>query len=73
MNFVWWVVGLCSMMAALRFVILVFKRLTSKENMNAFLDKATDGMHNSVEKLSDYLKKKKKRKKKDNRPIVTIR
>lgn len=73
MQFVWWLVGVMASFAAVRFVILVFKRLTSKENMNAILDTATDGAHNLADKIGDYFRERKERRKQENQPIVTIR
>lgn len=81
MQFVWWMTGVLATITAVRFVVLVFKRLTSKENMNYLLDRANDGLHNTADKVGNYLKDKNQKKKKkrtrskkvDNRPIVTIR
>lgn len=71
MEFVWWLTGVLAMIAAIKFVILVFKRLTSKDALNAVLDRAQDGMANTADRVANYVKKKKAEK--DNRPIVTIR
>ena len=69
MEFVWWLTGMLAMITASRFVILVFRKVTSKENMNRLLDKAGDGMNHAADKVTDYIRDKKRRK---NEPIVTI-
>lgn len=71
MEFVWWLTGVCATIAACKFVIAVFRRLTSKNSMNAFLDRAEDGFYNSADRVTNYIRRKKAEK--DNRPIVTIK
>lgn len=53
MEFVWWVTGILATVAALRFVWMVFRKLTSKEALTAILEKAGEGMENCAEKLKD--------------------
>ena len=83
MQFVWWLTGVCATVAACRFVILVFKRLTSKESLNSMLDRANYGLHNAANKVAYGLEQSKKNRKKKiakkkkeqierNRPIVEI-
>lgn len=70
MEFIWWLTGVCATIAGIKFVILLFKRVTSKENLNAFIDSAEDHMNNGVKRVENYFKKKKAEK--DNRPMVRI-
>ena len=62
-----------AILAGCRFVILVFKRLTSKENMNDLLDKANEGFHTAADKVVNSISERKEKKKKEKQPIVTIR
>lgn len=71
MQFVWWLTGVLATLGGIKFVWMVFKKLTSKENLEAVLDRAEDGMNNTADRIGNYFKKKKAEK--DNRPIVTIR
>ena len=71
MKFVFWFAGILATIAALRFVIEVFKRITSKQNMSSLLDRAEDGIKNTAEKTANFIKEKRKEKK--NEPVVTIR
>ena len=71
MEFLWWLTGVFATIMAIRFLILVFKRISSKENLEAIIDKAQDGIRNGAEKVGDYVKNKKN--KKNNEPRVTIR
>lgn len=78
MQFVWWITGVLATITGVRFVFIVFKRLTSKENINLLVDRANEGLHNTADKVEFYIKKKqkeraKKKKEEANRPIVTIR
>lgn len=73
MQFVWWLTGVCVVIGCCRFVLLVFKRLTSRENMNDLIDRASDGFHNAAERVADSIKQKREKKKDEKRPIVTIR
>ena len=67
MEFVWWLVSVLATFAAIRFVWMVFRRLTSKENMQLMLDKMNNGMHNTADRVVMWIKKRpKKRKKKKN-------
>lgn len=76
MQFVWWLTGVCFVIALSRFVILVFKRLMSKENMNDLIDKANKGMHDAANKMVDGIEQSRNRrrakKEEKNRPIVEI-
>lgn len=53
MEFIWWCTGILATIASLRFIWLVFRKLTSKEALTAILEKASDGFENAAEKLKD--------------------
>ena len=76
MQFVWWLTGVCFVIALSRFVILVFKRLMSKENMDDLIDKANNGLHSAANKAVDsieqHIDKRREKKKERERPIVEI-
>ena len=73
MELVLWLTGVLVTIAGCRFVILVFKRLTSREAMNDLIDKASEGFHNAADKVANNIKEKKKKKNEERQPIVTIR
>ena len=75
MEFVWWLVSVLATFAAIRFVWMVFRRLTSKETMQLMLDKMNNGMHNTADRVAMWIKskpKKRKKKKNDRKCYVTI-
>lgn len=82
MGFVQWLIGVLATFAAIKFVWMIFRSITSKENMRMMMDKANDGLHDAAEDVSYWIKKKnteRKKKKKEKeaeakrQPIVTIR
>ena len=73
MQFVWWLTGVLATVAMCKFVLLVFKKLTSKENLETVLEKANNGLHDAADNVGEYLKKKQRQRKKKNRCTVTIR
>ncbi len=70
MQFIWWLTGVLAIITGCRFVLMVFKKVTSKENMASVIDHAQQGMMNAADSAANYFKSKKK--KNDNQPIVTI-
>lgn len=75
MNFVWWLVDVLAPIAAVKFVWIVFRKLTSKEMMSAMLDKANNGIHDTAENVAKWIKsrpKKRKKKKNDRKCYVAI-
>lgn len=72
MQFIWWLTGVVATITACRFVILVFKKLTSKENMEALIDSATDGIARSANNVADRIRSKKREKKEASQCRVTI-
>lgn len=87
MKFVFWLTGVCAIIAACKFVILVFKKVTSKENMNEMLDRANYGLQDAANRAASWYDKNKERRKKQkvekenermrekmkkNRPMVEI-
>lgn len=73
MQFVWWLTGVLAVILGCKFVIQVFRRLGSKENLEEFIDRAQDGMNAAADRVGNYMKQKRKQKEEKNRPIVTIR
>lgn len=77
MGFVQWLIGVLATISAIKFVWMIFKSLTSKENMRRVMEKANDGLHDAAEDVSYWIKKKnaerKKKKSKKNQPMITIR
>lgn len=69
MNFIWTLAGIMAVIMGCRFIVILFKRIGSKENLNAVIDRAEDGMAAAGKKVSDFVKKKKGG---DNKPVVTI-
>ena len=69
MNFVLWLAGVMAVIMGCRFIIVLFKRIGSKENLNAVIDRAERGAAAAAGKVGDYMKKKKGG---DNKPVVTI-
>lgn len=65
--------GFLAVWTGLKFVFLVFKRLSNKNSMNDLIDRMEDGMAEGADKVAGYLKQKKRKEKKEERPIVTIR
>ena len=65
MNFVWWLTGVLATLAALKFVFLVFRKLTSKESMNAVIERAQEGMHDAANKVVKKIQTKKNNQKKE--------
>ena len=75
MQVLWWLTGCLAIIAGCRFIILAFRRLTSKENMNALIDRAEDGFQNTFDKIEKNFKKRKKARQKsksDRQAKVTI-
>lgn len=62
MELVWWFTGVMATIAALRFVWMFFKKMTSKESLTAILEKASDGLENAAEKLKDRAMEKRLKK-----------
>ena len=73
MKLVIWLIGICCIIAACKFVFIVFKRLCSKENMYAAMDAAGTGIYKAARKVTNKIEEKREQKKKESRPIVTIR
>ena len=71
MQLVWWFAGVLATLAGIKFVFAVFRKLTSKEQIDNLMQKANDGIHNTSERVAYYIKQRKEEK--DNRPRVTIR
>ena len=74
MNLIWTIISFLAIWTALKFVILVFKRLGNKNSMNDLIDSMEEKMTEGADCVAGYLKKKKKRTtEEEERPIVTIR
>ena len=73
MQFLWWLTGVMAVIAGCRFILLVFRKLTSKESMEAVLNKAENGLKKTATNATDFLKKKKQERHEFERPKVTIR
>ena len=76
MQFVWWLTGVIATITACRFVILVFKRLTSKESLEALIDSAACGIGNAANNVSNKIQKRKELKREKEEATecrVTIR
>lgn len=73
MQFAWWLTGIMASFVAIRFVWRVFKRLASKENLDAIVDNAANGMKRTATNMGNYFKQRKQKKEEQERPIVTIR
>ena len=71
METILWFAGVLALWTGLKFVFMVFKRLSSKNSMNNLIDRMEDGMVQGADTVAGYIKKN--RKKKDEQPIVTIR
>ena len=78
MEIVQWLIGVLATVAAIRFVWMIFRNLTNKENMVYILEKADRGLRNTANAFGDWLRikskerKRKKNQKRQERPIVTI-
>lgn len=75
MQFVWWLTGVIATITACRFVILVFKKLTSKENMEDLIDSMGAGLNRAANKVGDGIrmrKEQRKQKKETTQCRVTI-
>ena len=72
-----WFAGLMATLAGIKFVMVFFKTLVSKETMRDALDVMGDKIHDAGESASSYLKRKSKerkmRKEQEEKPIVVIR
>ena len=79
-----WIAGILFTVFACRFVILIFKRLTSRENMEDLIDKMSVGFGHAADKIADKIhegsdarrekkEEKKRQKMEERRPIVIIR
>lgn len=73
MQFVYWLTGVCITIACCKIVLRVFRRLTSKDNIDDMIDRATDGINNTADRVADSIRQKKEQRKKEKQPIVTIR
>ena len=76
MQFVWWLTGVIATVTACRFVFLVFRRLTSKENLEALIDSAACGIGNAANGISNKIQKRKQLKREKEEAAecrVTIR
>ena len=74
---VWWFVGIMATFAALKFVMVFFKSIFNKENMQNVIYKAGDGISGASEKMTERMKAKmeqrKQQKREENRAIVIQR
>lgn len=70
MNLVWSLICFLALWTVLKFVVLVFKRLGSKSNMNSFIDGIEDKMAEGADKVANSWKNRKK--KEPEKPTVTI-
>ncbi len=70
MEFVLWLAGVMATIVACKFVFAVFRRLGSKANLEAVIDRANEGISNGANRMVDHFKKRKERK--QEKPIVTI-
>jgi len=68
-----WLAGFLATLYGIKFVFMVFKRLGSKNNINAMLDRMEESMADAAGKVAGSIKSRKVRKAEENRPIVTIR
>ena len=73
MQTVLWFAGVLCVWTAMKFVFMVFKRLSSKNSMNDLIDRMEDGMAEAADNVAGYCKKKRRMKKEKEQPIVTIR
>lgn len=74
MQTILWFAGVLAVWTGLKFVFMVFKRLSSKNSMNNLLDRMEDGMADAADTVANGWKNRKTRKRKEEeRPIVTIR
>ena len=70
------VCGTLATLAGLKFVIVLFRSLFSKETMTGVIDAMGNKISEANEKITESVKKKaaeRKKKKEDGRVIVTIR
>lgn len=76
-NFVMWFAGILATFAAIKFLMVTFKSLFSKESMQNVLDRVGDGVSSANEKLTEKMKEKvaerRQRKRDENRAEVVIR
>ena len=63
-NLVWWFVGVCGTLTALKFVIVLFKSLFSKDSMKLAIGALGDKISDANEVISEKIKAKAEEKKK---------
>ena len=84
MQFVWWLAGVLATLAACKFLLRIFKRLTGKENIDKLINTASTKLTNAADNFVDHFQDRKAQKEiqkhvqqrtkdEENRPIVTIR
>ena len=76
-NFIAWFAGILATFAALKFLMVTFKSLFSKQSMQSVLDRVGDGVSNANERLTEKMRSKveerRQRKRDENRAEVVIR
>ena len=77
LDFIRWMIGVFVSIGMIKFVFIVFRRLTSKESMDAFIDGASNKMYEARLKAEQRMKKRKEerriKRENKNEPWVTIR
>lgn len=76
-NIVIWFGGILATYAAIKFLMVTFRSLCSKDNIHAVLDKVEDHVTSANQKLTEKMKVKvaehRQRKRDENRAEVVIR
>ena len=80
LGLVGWIAGVLLTFAAIKFLVVLFKELFSKESMEAVVDKIGSSVHEGAEKAASSFKKaakarqrkKKEMKKKEEKPLVLM-
>lgn len=76
-NFVMWFAGVCATVVALRFIVVLFGSLFSKESMKSAIgcigNKINEANATVTEKIKEKAAERKQRKAEENRATVIIR
>ena len=71
MEFVLWLAGVMVTLVACKFIFQIFRRIGSKENLNAAIDRINDGINSGVETVANKFRER-RRQKEEEKPVVTI-